>query len=208
MRVKIFQIYYDTFTKQRIDSELIPVFNPPSDRIKEEILFENAVIEKVYQQNHDADFLGVTSWKMSEVTGMTGRTLIQRVEDNRDMDVILYCPKLSPAYYTGNIIQRYAERKSKQHDLMKVIDQANILPHKLCESQWVFNFRNYWIAKKSVFNDFVEHWTVPLNNFFRNNELHYPVKYKGTNYNAQPFVSEVLVGVYLANNPHIKFIQL
>lgn len=191
-----------------MDKNLIPVYNPPCDRISEEVLFENAVIEKVFQQNHNADFIGVTSWKMREVTGMTGQVLIQKVKEHRDMDVILYCPKISPAYWTGNIIQRYKDKKTKQFELMTLIDQANILSVKICESQWVFNFRNYWVAKKNVFNEFVSKWTVPLNKYFRENSLHYPVKYKGTNYNSQPFVSELLIGIYLANNPHIKFVQL
>jgi hypothetical protein len=216
-KVKIFQIYFDEDSRKYLHGSFIPVFNPPPQDGSRELLFENAILERVYNENHeDAHFLGVTSWKVSKVLNHCGETLIQRITQQDDKDVVLYCPKIAPAYSLGNAFTRFKERSERSesakaiYQLIKVIDSLGILPHDLDGSEWVYNYRNYWVARKQVFDDFVSNWIIPLNKEFRERKkiFNFVVDYRGRKYAAQPFVMELLIGAYLAKNKNLTFAQL
>lgn len=214
-RVKIFQIYFDEITCQYLHPAFSHVHNPTLPGEKE-LLFENAILEKVYHEEHDAEFLGVTSWKVSKVLRCCGDTLIQRISRELDKDVVLYCPKIEPAYHTGNAFERFKENSNRSasakaiFQLIQRIDSLGLLPHDLEGSDWVYNYRNYWVARKHVFNDFVSNWIIPLNKEFRQRKkiFNFVVDYRGRRYPAQPFVMELLIGAYLARNKHLTFAQI
>lgn len=194
--------------------EMIPVFNPvPSN--DQEIFFENTVLEKIWIDDPECDWLGVTSWKMNQVTGLTGSQLKKLVEKiSHDHDVLLYCPQIAPAYRMESPWIRYFNDGSPYNERLRqmtlMVNDAKALPIELTETTpWVFNYRNYWIMRRQWFREFVLEWIIPLLKLYRKNNINLPVRYKGQpNHPSQPFFMENMIGTFLGHNPQIKYHQI
>lgn len=178
-------------------------------------------------------YLGVTSWKQQDYTHMTGKEIVDFIQEDVDFhggyesdgglggkDVYIYCPvdgiepKLDHSghypVWSGTIRQIDAWMGHKQRgepykaDLM--LNEAKVLPFDLFDGKWQYCYRNYWIAKKHVFDEYCEKVLLPAISFFERPEVKnamprwYIHPGNGKKYNSCCFTLEGLFGAFLAHS--------
>lgn len=194
-----YQIYYDNASKKG----LRPCFKSYFNRDKEFFYFENRVIREIYEKldKIDADYVGTTSWKFSEKTGIDSKLFPELIEaTNCNYDVILFPLK---KHLHDDCMQRSKVFFKQIYDLCLIFDKENILPFKMQSDKWTCSYNNYWIAKKSVYKDYCEKILIPAMDAFKNNQA--VIEYIGKNkinhnsklYPITPFLLEVLMGFYV-----------
>lgn len=218
----IFQIYYDKKSMSKVDKNLIPFINTSSDG-----LYENSVIEKIYDRCINSDYIGTCSWKLYDKSLMSGDYLLTNV-NKADYDVYIY----SPPFHVNVVSENRADVKwgiehdkekidvwklnklwnSELYKLAKFINDSNVLEFDLFAKPWVYSFCNFWTAKREVFNDYVKTTLKPALNFMRANydevsSFKFPYD-KNPEHSAVVFFFEGLFGSFLANRDYsVKHLQ-
>lgn len=89
--IKIFQIYYEPWQKDLLDTDFIPVDNSKSTSELREV--------DVFDRLAKSDFIkgaklwGALSWRFSEKTGMTGRDALKEILANPNFDIYFCNPE-------------------------------------------------------------------------------------------------------------------
>ncbi|MBU3566582.1 hypothetical protein [Polynucleobacter alcilacus] len=88
--LKIFQIYYENWQRELLDSNFIGLDNGKSDSE----LLEFAVFDRLAKSEHikDAQLWGALSWRFTEKTGMSGADLVKNIQDHPGHDVYFCNP--------------------------------------------------------------------------------------------------------------------
>lgn len=148
--MKIYQIFYDQNTKNKLDPEFIPFDNTnPS----EPSWFEFEPIKKILESNFfdDNEYVGIFSPRFFEKTGMSGSDVIKILEKSKS-DVISFSPNLpSSVLYLNSFHQGDAIHPGLLNISMQVnrciglkLDLENIV-----STQYRTIFSNYFVAKYS-----------------------------------------------------------
>lgn len=190
--VSIHQIYFDDKTRKELDRALIPYHNTRQDGY-----FENSVIKELYdrykngQQENIPQYLGTTSWKQKQRTGLDGSEIISHItneiQSGTQKDVYLFTPVsnieirkegvIPPQYeYNGVIRERdlWSIHKSARPEAYRVdilLDESGVLPFKLLDGQWCFSHSNYWVARKEVFDNYCEKVLLPIMQWFERPDI-------------------------------------
>lgn len=226
--ISVYQIYFDDNTKKYLDKGFIPHFNDKKDGY-----FENSVIKNIYEKINatpetflQADkYIGISSWKQRSRTRLRGVEIISHIkkdiETGKEKDVYLYTPIPRIEYTNGTIPEGYkrnaiikapdmwAQHKAYgtgqpyKDDIL--LNNARVLPFDMFDGKWMFSHRNYWIARKEVFNEYCEKVLLPAIAFFEQPEIKqqmpvwYEHSYEGKKYNSCCFIMEGLFGAFLAH---------
>lgn len=209
-KINIFQIYYNEETKKLLKSSFFPYFNGRKDNY-----YENSVIRDIYNLDVQCDFIGVTSPRFSEKTKLSDTDLIKIINNNKDKDVIIYCPNYDYLYQGKRLDIWKANRgdESKANYMPKadvykgaeILNQQKVLPFDIFEKDWTYCYCNYWIARKEIFDDYCKNILVPAIEAFQLPDVQIKIKelslhYRGKYNSIETFVLEGLFGTYLSNN--------
>lgn len=227
--ISVYQIYFDENTKKHLEPEFIPYLNEVKDGY-----FENSVIKKIYEtydksvlEQNAEEYIGISSWKQRSKTYLTGKEIISHIENDINngtpKDVYLYPPVINiefnkentPAGYEYNGIikapdiwtlhKSYGKPVSGTDDLL---DNSKVLPYDLVGGKWIYSYSNYWIAKKSVFNEYCKKMLLPAIKLFEQDHIKklipewYVHAHENKAYNSCLFTLEGLFGTFLANNSY------
>lgn len=204
LEIKIYQIYYDNETKKALDKSLIPYSNKVKDNY-----FENSVILDIYDKGVNCDFVGVTSTRLKEKTKLDGEMLIKIVEDNKESDVIIYCPNYDYLYNGKrlDIWKANSEPKTPFYRAAEILNNEKVLPFDIFKKDWTYCYCNYWVVRKEIFDDYCKTVLKPALNFFEREDIknmlkNLEFKHRGKLYPVETFVLEGLFGTYLSNNDY------
>lgn len=231
-KYSIFQIYFDEESKKHLSDAFIPYLN-----LEKTSYFENKVILDVHKKDLLTEYIGITSWRMQQKTGWNGGALIKEIEDRNKIegnkestnakDVFIYSHSFCPDGHNSTVFIPGSESiievdfwkmiKHDETDLLKateMLNNADILPFNLFEKPWTYCYCNYWVAKKEIFNHYVETVLAPAIAFFERPEVKTITKkmahiYKNEFlYPVETFILEGLFGTYLShNNYNIESIE-
>lgn len=212
--ISIFQIYYDERSEQHLDPDLIPYKNENRDD-----LFENSVIRKLHEEPHNlGEYIGITSWKMNGKTNLTGKELIDHIENDikggTEKDVYIYCPltgieptydlSVDPPILRGIIkshdIWHGHKRRIHPFKIDEALNNSGVLPFNLFDGKWKYCYNNFWVAKWHIFNEYCENILIPAMDFISSQD--FPKTYKhssGQSYTHACFTLEGLFGAFLAH---------
>lgn len=207
---KIFQVFYDKASAQRLDEKLIAYPNKNTDNY-----FENSVILDIYNKKIDCEYVGVTSWRLKEKTNFYAQDLLDHV-DNTGADVIIYLTKYPFVTQIANMpIDIWKSKLHTTTDIYKaskLLNDSGVLPIDIFAKEWTTCFCNYWIAKKEVFDKYVETILAPAIKWMQENKdtlAQFKFTNRGNkNYPIETFVLEGLFGSFLAhNNYNVKVME-
>lgn len=225
--ISIFQIYFDEKSYEFMDPDFYPFENKLQDDF-----FENSVIRKIHEMDSDLkqkiDYLGVTSWKFTSRTNLTGKEIIDFIQKDiysgNAKDAYIYCPlpleveydlSCDPAVLHGTIKAPDMWNQHKQwgkrpYDADKLLNDAQVLPFDLFDGKWVFCHNNYFIAKTAIFDEYCKTVLIPFMEFFKLKDIKKHVaslpwyRHASGNklYPSYSHVSEGLFGAFLAHNAY------
>lgn len=221
MGIKVFQIYMDKKTEARLEAGFEGHLN-----LKKDGYFENSVIREKYEENVQADYIGVTSWHQKDKTHFSAKEIIEHIQKDIDAgkgkDVYLYTPIQKCAVNQVNVPEGFdLNGKIRAMPIMTahkfrgepytddlLVNNAGILPFDLMDGKWQYCYCNYWIAKKSVFDEYCKTVLIPVMDFLERPDIKQkmPVWYKhwydNVKYNSSCFIMEALFGSFLAHSPY------
>ncbi len=196
-KISVFQIYFDEHSFKFIGDGFLPYFNSNKDN-----LFENSVILDV----PPSDYIGVTSWRLTEKTGYKSKDLLSEIDGK--YDVYIYSPHTY--FFNGDATalknfdsfdfwERNKVANSSVYQLASLLNDAKVLPFNIFDG-WVFCLFNYWIARKEVFIDYRDNVLKPAIDFLKSVDLtKFTCMYKGKSITPESFVLEGLFGSFLYN---------
>lgn len=208
--IKVFQIHYDEESKANLDPLLIPYENKNKDKF-----FENGAILDIYNKNIEAEYIGVTSWRMKEKTNLYAGDLYDHI-DRFDCDVLIYSPKYE---FIANIpngeIDIWKTERKERKDIFKaakLLNESGVLPFDFLRKDWTNCFCNYWVARKEIYYDYCKTVLKPVLEWMKKEEkMLSKFKYshrEGKKYPIETFVLEGLFGSYLSHkNVCIKNVE-
>lgn len=213
--ISIFQIYYDKNSYKHMD----PSFYPYSSQEYNQY-FESLAMKKIYEMNPELkngmEYIGVTSWKMNSKTHLKGSEIIdyinKDIESGISKDAYIYSPIqgfISKGDNNGIISQPTIweghKGRLQVHKIDKLLNDAGVLPFDLFDGKWQYCYRNYWIARKEIFDEYCKTVLLPAIKFFERSDIkaQMPNWYQhssGKKYNSACFTLEGLFGSFLAHN--------
>lgn len=222
MNISVFQIYFDELTKKHLEPEFIPYFNDKKDGY-----FEKTVMKDIYEKDIQADYIGISSWKQRRKTRLTGKEIIEHIENDisqgKAKDAYMYTPIsgvkrvadgiIPMEYYCNAIIKApdiWSEHKAwgqpYKDDIL--LNNSGVLPFNIFDGKWVYCHCNYFIVRKSVFEDYCKNILLPTLHFFERpdvkQQMHkwYKHSHEGQMYTSASFVMEGLFGAFLAHRDY------
>jgi len=201
MKLKLFQVFYENNHPLSGGCEYIDARG-----VDVSPLFENQHILNVHSKLEGADLYGVTSWRMFDKTGLTKEDIDEFIAENSGKNTYLY----------GQYGDEFSLLKNRQHSsaigiVWERLAQLNIFKNKeLPKDTWINCFCNYWVADKKTWDRYIPYLqkvieifeTDPVLNWIMNN-ITFP--HRGKDYPLHPFVLEYLFGLFLEDNPDIKY---
>lgn len=222
MNIAVYQIYFDEKTKNNLEPDFIPYYNE-----KKNDYFENMVMKDIYEKNIEADYIGISSWKQRSKTQLTGAEILSSIrkdiQEGKGKDVYIYNPtsavkcdynNIPEGYYCNGIIKSidlwtqhnaWGAQVSQMNDLL---NKSQILPFDINDGKWLYSHCNYWIAKKSVFNEYCEKILIPTIQFMEREDVKqktpawYIHNHDKKKYRSCSFTLEALFGSFLGNSPY------
>lgn len=211
-KINIYQIYYDSHTRNQLEPGLIPYYNQVKDNY-----YENNVIIDIYNRNIEADFIGITSPRFKEKTQLTAKELLKIVEQNKEKDVIIYAPDYTKLYNGTHLegkrvdIWKFNDYKGKQipypdiYKTAEILNKRKYLPFDIFEKDWTYCYCNYWIAKKYVFDDYCKNVLLPTIQVMEEEGTKEKIDnmalfHRDKTHKIHTFVLEAMFGTYLSNN--------
>lgn len=214
MKIEVFQIYFDEDSEQHLSTLFTPYFNEIKDSF-----FENTVISSIHKKDIPCDYIGVTSWRYKEKVFLQDYEILDEIDGKED--VYIYSPPFT-FNNTGTILQygkningkgtydiweRYKQVDSDLYRLAQLVNNAGVLPFDVFKEKWVSSFCNYWIAKKEVFNTYVETVLDPAIAYLQRGEIkkitcNFRMLHRNKQYPIETFFLQGLFGSFLANNKY------
>lgn len=225
--ISVYQIYFNAETYKYLEKGFFPYENKSKDGY-----FENTVIKEIYDKNIDAEYIGVTSWQQSLKTNLTSTDILSHIQTDiikgTCKDVYLYpaIPVNScvvsvndgvPEGYDLNGIIKAPDLWSRHQgrklvpEMDKMLNHSKVLPFDIFDGKWIYSECNYWIAKKTVFDDYCKNVLVPAIDYFERPTIkaltpvcfeHHHEKKMYSNYS---FTMEGLFGSFLAHNDNYSY---
>ncbi|MEI7436100.1 MAG: hypothetical protein WCL16_04755 [bacterium] len=198
------QIYYDALSKTRVLNSLFVPHERNQTNLK---YYENDVILELYNSisTIKSDYIGTTSWRFAEKTRFSTIEFRKKIEKSLGkFDVIFF----TPFNHIGeNNVKRNKEAYPALYQLQVMFDKKFNFDVKFLTDKWTASYCNYWIAKKTVFNEYVETVLIPFYEFFENNSDAIglrEIKHAGKQTPIAPFVMELLMGYFVNKSkiPH------
>jgi hypothetical protein len=161
-KYNIFQIFYNDYTKEMVNSAFTPYDNTIPVKEKE---FEYGVMRNLYLNKElfkdDKEYAGVLSWKFRQKTGLDGKQIIRWMEDNKGYDVYFINPWPEHSYLSFNVWHQgefyhpgmlfLIEKLFREAKLdIEIRNTHRNTIHTLC-------FCNYWIANKKFWNVYMKY---------------------------------------------------
>jgi len=224
--ISVHQIYFDEKSEKGLEH---PAFIPFKNEVQNDF-FENDVMRRVYNEklSGDAEYVGISSWKQFGKTHIHAHEIINSISTDilarTIKDVYLYSPIIytKPTYQptgedTGILVATikepdiwhvHRERFDQIVTDTKLLNDAKILPFDLRDGLWQYSYCNYWIAKKQIFNEYMETVLLPALEFFERPEIDallpkwYTHSHAGKKYNSCAFILEGLFGAFLAHKDY------
>lgn len=216
MTISVHQIYFSQETQKHLEPEFIPYLNERKDGY-----FENTVIKDIYEQNIQADYIGISSWKQHIKTRFTGKEILdfmkKDISEQKEKDVYLY-PAISniKINYDNNNVNGiitepsiwsiHKESHKKAYEIDELLNKSNILPFDIFDGKWNYCHCNYWIARKKVFDEYCEKILLPVMNWFEREDVRkltghpsYLHPHENKSYPFYSFVIEGLFGAFMAH---------
>lgn len=224
--VRIKQIYFEDSQKQFLDSGFIPLKNDVCGKYMENLVIKSLWELKDYEHS---DYYGVLSWRFQKKMDLSSQDIEKHMQsDNFNSDVYNFHGEdrtkniflKDDAFHNGklSVIANFVFEKQGYKDILSLKT-----PLIYC---------NYWIAKKEVFNKYVEDILIPaidlmendiqINKLANENSGYFEYldreEYRPENnrtekargifgvpyYTFHPFICERLMSVFLALNPDLK----
>lgn len=201
MKLNLFQVFYKD--GQPLDSGCIPIDARGVDPVP---LFENKHILDVSENLEGADYFGVTSWRLNEKTKLTKEEIDQFINDNPGYNAYLYgsygnnislVNKMVPSHSIGAAWTRLIELGLFTHDTVP-------------SQEWINCFCNYWVADKATWDRYIVYLKKTIELMDSDPILEWmtgrlSIIHRGTEYPLNPFIIEYLFGLFLEDNPDIKY---
>ena len=207
MQHNIYQIYYNEFSRKRLDTGFIPYNNIYID-IDRNIEFEYGVMRKLYHLDllNNNNFNGVLSWKFSDKTGWSSHELFKKINSYKNIDVFTINPY--PQYFLYQNVWEQGERYNPGIidliEIMYKIASLNTDELKIRMDKGVECYCNYWIAGKRFINEYFKYSEKLYNIFKTNSEIRHKLKNGIRDKNIEapffPFIFERLFSTFLAVN--------
>jgi hypothetical protein len=218
--IKLYQIYYDQKHIPRILNHAIPYFNNNPT-----IYFESGAMCDIFNKKDytDCEYIGVLSWKAS--------TKIKKMKNLSQIDSIISKTERKYDFYTFNNknflgFTRPHRGSGSRYDSQAWRDLMKLTLHMQSKKIWpqvseeeldkemLRIYCNYFIAKKEIWEDFVESFVIPAIQEMKNDEQmrniatsshHYPLPLPQSfidavgcdYYPMAPFILERLINVYI-----------
>jgi len=180
-RVRVRQIYFKDnqlwFTMNQT-KDFVPFHNP-----KANYFLESGVIRRLFEKGDwiDSSYYGVVSHKFFSKIKKSSDFVLRKIEeDGYKSDVYSFFnsnPKV-------NVVKQAEQWHDGFIDIYKIInsrmdwglnfDDSNLLLEPI--------FSNHWIAKREVFEDYCEHFLIPVMNLMDENKLLRELCFKDSNY--------------------------
>lgn len=154
--MNIYQIYYDDSQLVNLEPEFIP-FNNEGKAYP--FNYEYAVFFELFQKNdwQKSDHCGALSWKFRSKTGLSGKELIQRINEAPEYDVYVINPFPELLVYSS-VWEQGDDFHPQLRNLSKLLlqevgyDPAMLdlptAPRNLC-------YCNYWVANKNFWDAYI-----------------------------------------------------
>lgn len=202
MKLKLFQSFHED--NAPLDGDCIPMDNRGID-VKP--LYENHHILSLYPILEGADYYGLTSWRMYEKTALTKKDIDDFITKNPDQNAYIY----------GQFGDEYALRNNLEGDtpvglIWKRLFEKRLLKNKnITGETWINCFCNYWVADKKTWDRYMVYlnktlqffetdptlkWLLANTKFLHRDRKAFPL---------HPFVLEYLFGLFLEDNPDIRW---
>lgn len=223
--ISVFQTYFDEKSRAGIEEGFIPYDNIG----KNTDYFENDVMKEIYQRLLHLPssicplpssicplaYIGVTSWKQTLNTHLTGEEIISHIQNDIDSgnekDVYIYytsCPVENGIIRDPDIFHGHWHRNKQLRQDNILLNTSGVLPFDFMNGNWQHCQKNYWIAKKEVFDDYCKTVLLPALEFFERPEIKaqmpkwYRHSYTKTMHTSACFTLEGLFGTFLANSKY------
>jgi cephalosporin hydroxylase len=177
----------------------------------EKVFFESNIIKTVYD-NYEfeySQYVGITSPRLHEKTGLTVKKLIDIVTESKKA-VVIYSPDYSSIGLKG--VDVWQENKAHNPDIYKAakfLNDKKILPFDIFKKKWHECYCNYWIVTNHIFQEYCKEVLTPaMNEMKYSSEYHEFAKdmklnHRGKDYPISVFVLELLFGTTIANNNYL-----
>ncbi len=210
--LKLFQVFYreDHF----LDNGCIPFDARGIDVYP---LYENKHILGLHKDGlSGADYYGVTSFRMFEKTGLYKKNIDDFIEDNPGYDVYLYGNQGGAEMLRNNVDPKSEASITPTAIGLCWIRLAEIGLLKnpsLIYEDWVNCFCNFWIASEPVWDRYMIYLQNTAHMLRNDSVLQWmtknaKLKFRGKSYPIDCFVLEYLFGLFLKDNPDIKYIDI
>lgn len=164
--VKLYQIYFNEATKNKLSPVFTPYFNRNCTRY-----FENDVLLDVYQNRttewEKADYVGVVSHKFYEKTNLLYKDVARVVLEKPDN-----IPVISLLTYgkEQKVTDRLVEMGYPKGPaiLQEILVNHLGYPAEILKLQNLMIYRNFWLAPPAVFADYLENFLLPIRQVMEN----------------------------------------
>ncbi len=198
MKIKVFQIYYNSETKSHLQSG----FEPYNNQGKESPLFESGVIYDLWKNRkkewEGLDYVGVVSWRFKEKTNLDLKLITDHIsQDKNKKDIYFMTPPKFWKYKHvlsneghGNII-----------NIAKIADKEKLFPFNIFKYDigGYICFCNYFVCTPKVFDRYCREYLEPSIKWMQERktaELKEAIQrtfpHRNKNYPLQPFFLEGL----------------
>lgn len=188
----IYQIYYDEYSRNALDSGFIPYDNGFTHN------FENDVILDVWRSRTwiNAKYVGLLSWRFYEKTGLTSESI------KLEGDVNYFAPKGYKKYHHPFSRKGFGS----VNELIRIADDNNLFDFKLLNHPIdTIVWCNYWAVKPKVFDHYCTCYLSKVIEFFKDRpEYNLMEMHRGKQYPAMTFFLEGLFSIFLQHNGNYK----
>ncbi len=205
MKLNLYQVFYRD--DHLLDVGCIPIDARGIDPVP---LYENKHILYQSTKLKGADYYGVTSVRMREKAGLTKKEIDNFIVENPGYNAYLYG-------YQGDrsLIQQMndahasaigaAWKRLFQLPLFKSNGLGNI--------NWINCFCNYWVADEKTWGRYIKYLKNTIKALDEDDVLNWMMKnikfpHREQSYPLHPFILEYLFGLFLLDNPDIKYMSI
>jgi len=204
MNTRIYQIYYDKNSFEKLDKGFIPYDNTG----KCTRYFENDVILDIWKNKREEwineDFVGVLSWRFFEKTKITSLQLKTAI--NTENSIYLLTPNIYLSYDASFSRLGYEQNRI----ICAEMDKVNLLNFKTTDFDKNCKcFCNFFILNPRIFNEYVSTCLIKVKTYLETtnnpkviNALKIPIRHRGMILNSAVFLMEGLFHYWLFNHKY------
>lgn len=199
--LRLIQVYYEDAQRARLDPVAVAHCN-----VQLSAIFENQVIlDRLRAGDHlQADYWGLSSWRMGEKTGLTVAALRQ----------CLHASQGRFDAYTYDGIARGSELADNRHNAIGALIGRLQRLHGLIEDRrWVPVFCNYWFATSAVCSRYLRlleqlHHSVQQDRQCQALLQQGVLQHRDRERSLHAFIYEYFFGLFLRNSPDLRVGQV